>query len=59
MTITIGFWIVPVILTLAGFVHVSLRPPQGDWDIGGAFVGVIWLSIAVTSWVMWGLSWLM
>ena len=60
MTITIGVWIIPVVLTLL-CLFLMLRPyhPQGDYDFGFIFragwlipIGFIWaIYFAVLLWI--------
>lgn len=58
MTIEIGFWMLPAALTLAAVLHLTFRAPTDQWDIGGGLIAVLWLGVVVTSWGMWGLSWM-
>lgn len=54
MTITIGFWIVPVMVTLVGIIHSVTRPGAGDY--GFDLVPFVWLVVGLASWAMYFLS---
>ncbi len=58
MTITLGFWVVPAIITLVGLIGVGAYKPRGDYDFGPAILGLVWLVATIVAWAMWGLSWL-
>lgn len=58
MTITLGLWIIPAVITVSGVVHISWPKSYDDYGIGAAIVLLGWTVAIVTSWLMWGLSWL-
>jgi len=62
MTITIGTWIIPLVVTIISLGVASYSTPEGRGDygsIGAGFVGVIYLAAALilslVSWLIWAL----
>lgn len=55
MTITIGAWILPAAITLLGWLPLAFRQ-SGDYDFGGAFIGVAWIIASVVAWMVYGLT---
>lgn len=56
MTITLGLWLVPVVLTIAGFIHCLMQRPGGDYDFGPMLVFSAWVMVCGTAWAMYLLS---
>ena len=57
ITITLGLWMFPAILTLAGF--AQLLWPSRDRDAFFAPIAAgIWAAAVITAWAFWGLTWL-
>lgn len=59
MTLHIGFWVVPALITIVGAIGVGSYRPSGMYDVGGAILSAIWFVASLVAWLMWGLSWLM
>lgn len=62
MTITVGIWIVPAMVTIIAFVVASYSTPESQGDYGGigaAFVGLVYLAgaaiVSLLAWLLWAL----
>jgi hypothetical protein len=62
MTITVGIWILPLIVTIIAFLVAYYSTPESHGDYGGigaGFVGVIYLAgaavVSLLAWLLWAL----
>lgn len=62
MTITIGSWIIPLLLTIAGFIFIQFigrEAPTGFSSIGDgiveSFIFLLWIIFSLTVWLVWSL----
>ncbi len=51
MTITIGLWIIPLIITIVAFISALIHSDD-DW-LGGFFEMVLALLVSLVSWLIW------
>jgi len=58
MTITFGLWVIPATITVVGGIAAGSYRSRGDYDFGGAILAALWFVASLTSWVMWGLTWM-
>ncbi len=62
MTITIGIWVLPLIVTIVAFLVANYSIPESHGDYGGigaGLVGVIYLAgaavVSLLAWLLWAL----
>lgn len=57
MTITIGWWILPLLVTVASFSWAAWvgSNSSGDYDFSGAYAGIASLIPTLAAWLIWSL----
>ena len=53
MTVTIGYWIIPLIVTVAAFFLAQLNDPRDQFGISGAINVVLALVVSLIAWLIW------
>jgi hypothetical protein len=56
MTITLGGWIVPLLITALGWIPAASYREASSYDPGGAILGVGWILASVVAWVVYGFT---
>lgn len=56
MTITLGFWVVPTLLTIVGIIHSAHNISHDRNSYGIDIIPLIWLFGVLVAWVMYLLS---
>ena len=62
ITITLGWWLLPLTITIGSFVLAIIKAPQdrnGDWDFFTPFIAAIYLGyaliVSLIAWLVWSL----
>ena len=53
MTITIGYWIIPLVVTAAAFIIASRNDPRDTYGVGGAVNVALALIVSLVAWLIW------
>jgi hypothetical protein len=60
MTITLGWWVLPLMVTIAAFVAAGSYRPRpsgyGYGDITGALLVMVALIVSLIAWLVWALA---
>ena len=61
MQITVGFWVIPLVITIGGYIwaHVSTKDDyKGGYNlqIGEAFALLLWLAGSLFVWLVWAVA---
>lgn len=57
MTITLGWWLIPALITLAAFVVGIIKgQSQGSYDFIPVFVWLLCALASTASWLIWALA---
>lgn len=51
MTLTLYWWVLPLIITIVSFIPAANYKPR-DYDPGGAILALIGLCVSVTAWLV-------
>ena len=55
MTITIGAWLLPALITGLGWIPMA-RHRDGDYGVGGAFLFIAWAVASVIAWAVYAFT---
>jgi hypothetical protein len=53
MTITIGYWIIPLIVTVVAFSLAQYYDPRDQFGIDGTVYAVLALVVSLIAWLIW------
>lgn len=54
MEITLGWWLVPLLITVIGYFCVPER--EGTFDINPLLAFLVWLVVSLFSWLVWAIT---
>ena len=52
VTLTWYWWFTPLLITFAAAIPGMLYRPRGDYDFGGAIMGLIWMVATAVAWIV-------